>query len=446
MSTVELPAGVHHGTPEGYAAGCNKDRKDCPALAEHGMSCTIAYVRSMTDVRYFKAKTRDPRAAAIARYLGIHPPTSADLEADIRRDHLRIEGTPMPKPPKAPNPRAKNKPTPAAPTHAAPGDGTPARATLTMADFTRGLSQSATRERGREIRAWLRAHGYPGLADRGIVPPSALYAYLLEHPGATDPAQPLAEQSHDPRGNTPAPADGAAAAPAKSTAAEGENMGHPDHAPATEELIDQVRDRIDMPKPPPPAIPGLLTPEEARAAAGIQTPAPQIPPAEPVGQTLADAPGPRPEWATVTTSNEVTAALADRDTALEQRDQARSLAARLWEQLDATEERARTAETALELTLTRWDTATTALAAARRANRFLFKRLITREAELRASLDVRIRIARAAAAAAAAGWNFEPATNDAENAPPVRHLDDEAVHVALTPTRRGILPWKKHTR
>ena len=151
---------------------------------------------------------------------------------------------------------------------------------------------------------------------------------------ATDPAQPLAEQSHDPRSNTPAPADGAAAAPAESTDAEGEDMGH---TPATEELIDQVRDRIDMPKPAPPAI-------------------------------LTDVPGPRPEWADVTTSNDVAAAL-------EQRDQARSLAARLWDQLEAAEHRAHTAETALELTLTHWNHTTQALAAARRANSILLARL-----------------------------------------------------------------------
>lgn len=483
MSTVELPSGVHHGTPEGHLAGCKGERTECPALLEHGMSCTYAYVRSTTTPdRYYKAKARNPEPREIARTLGFKPTTPGQALAEVDKADAQLPAPRKPAPPRertAPMPAPEPTPPTESPAEAAPE--TPAKPALpphgTTKRYRRGCrdgcpgndagitcrqaavadaraskaarqAKATTPEVPRtatshEIRTWATANGIETPAN-GPVPSRVRIAYELAH--TTDPAQPLAEQPHDPSGNTPAPADGAASAPAESTAAEGEDMGHPQHTPATEELIDQVRDRIDMPKPAPPVTPGLLTPEEARAAAGIRTPAPDIPSAAPTGQVLTDAPGPRPEWAEVTTSNEVTAALADRDTALEQRDKARSLAARLWEQLDATEERARTAETALELTLTRWDAATTALAAARRANRFLFKRLITREAELRASLDARIRMARAAAAAAAAGWNFEPATNDAENAPPVRHLDDEAVHVALTPARRGILPWKKHTR
>ncbi|WP_336627353.1 MULTISPECIES: Lsr2 family DNA-binding protein [unclassified Microbacterium] len=507
MSTVELPSGVRHGTPEGHLAGCKGERTECPALLEHGMSCTYAYVRSTTTPdRYYKAKARNPEPREIARTLGFKPtPRAAALAAVFEADATLPSRIRKPVPPRertAPMPEpieptadeqatdpviddAEQAPAPEEP--AGPSTGqirdwaktagiavpvrgpipkpvaiaydlahsrelasdtstqdTPATApatpttTLTMADFTRGLSQSATRERGRQIRAWLRTHGYPGLSDRGIVPPSGLYAYLLEHPGATDPAQPLAEQSHDPRGNTPAPAADAAAAPAKSTTAEGEDMGHPQHAEATEELIDQIRDRIDMPKPAPPA-----PVSEARAAAGIQTPAPTIPPA---GRTLTDAPGPRPEWAEVTTSNEVTAALADRDAALEQRDQARSLAARLWEQLDATEERARIAEAALELTLTRWDTATTELAAARRAGKFLFRRLAAQEAELRDFRILRTRLARAAAGWQLRATNLQTALDDARIAAPARRPDGAIPGAPLTPARRSILPWKKHTR
>lgn len=71
--TVELPAGIQHGTPEGYAAGCKRE-KDCPALRTHGMCCLFAHVRSQTDPRYYKAKVRDPRPQAIAERLGIRPP------------------------------------------------------------------------------------------------------------------------------------------------------------------------------------------------------------------------------------------------------------------------------------------------------------------------------------------------------------------------------------
>lgn len=67
--TVLLPAGIQHGTPEGFAAGCRRE-KDCPALAEHGMCCLFAHLRSTTDRRYHLAKQRDPSPAAIARRLG----------------------------------------------------------------------------------------------------------------------------------------------------------------------------------------------------------------------------------------------------------------------------------------------------------------------------------------------------------------------------------------
>lgn len=74
--TIELPDGVQHGTPEGFAAGCRKE-KQCPALLTHGMCCLYAHLRSTTDPRYYRAKVRDPRPAAIAARLGIRPPTPA---------------------------------------------------------------------------------------------------------------------------------------------------------------------------------------------------------------------------------------------------------------------------------------------------------------------------------------------------------------------------------
>lgn len=83
MPMFELPDGVQHGTPEGFAAGCRLE-KQCPALHTHGMCCLYAHVRSQTDPRYYKAKVRDPRPAAIAMRLGIRPPkptAAAEQEA-----------------------------------------------------------------------------------------------------------------------------------------------------------------------------------------------------------------------------------------------------------------------------------------------------------------------------------------------------------------------------
>lgn len=83
--TVLLPAGIQHGTPEGFAAGCRRE-KDCPALAEHGMCCLFAHLRSTTDRRYHLAKQRDPSPAAIARRLGIQPPSSTDVDKESAVD------------------------------------------------------------------------------------------------------------------------------------------------------------------------------------------------------------------------------------------------------------------------------------------------------------------------------------------------------------------------
>lgn len=83
MPMFELPDGVQHGTPEGFTAGCRLE-KQCPALHTHGMCCLYAHVRSQTDPRYYKAKVRDPRPAAIAMRLGIRPPkptAAAEQEA-----------------------------------------------------------------------------------------------------------------------------------------------------------------------------------------------------------------------------------------------------------------------------------------------------------------------------------------------------------------------------
>lgn len=85
--TVQLPAGIQHGTPEGYAAGCRRE-KDCPALHEHGMCCLYAHVRSITDIRYHRAHARDPRPAAIARALGIRTPGHTERLQNDREAEL----------------------------------------------------------------------------------------------------------------------------------------------------------------------------------------------------------------------------------------------------------------------------------------------------------------------------------------------------------------------
>lgn len=483
VDPVELPSGVRHGTPEGHLAGCKGERANCPALAEHGMSCTYAYVRSTTTPdRYYEAKARNPEPREIARTLGFRPTTPDQAIAEVsaadaalhkprpRKPTPHRERTaPMPEPTIEPTPpTVDEQPAPApvddtpaaaaAPTeyssadvrrwaqetgttvpahgpipkavtiayelahgieHRAPAQ-TPKRTPdkpehLTLADFTRGLTQIASRERGREIRTWLRHRGND-ISDKGVIPSDMLHRYLAAHPGALTPAQPLAERSQDPSDYTPAPADEVAAATPHEAKAEGEDMGRPgrsevrptigarawlrhddgvgivrlmmtvddgtvlkvrvswfpdprdedgwktylnrispwidasefhfDALPAdsmtpaeiaqleagvqpveaTAELIDQVRDRIDMPHP------------------------------EPV--VVDDVAGDRPEWADVAISEDVNRANAERDAAIAERDRARSLTIALDHAHDAALARAETAEHALELALRSWHQAT----------------------------------------------------------------------------------------
>lgn len=398
---IELPSGVRHGTPEGHLAGCKGERANCPAVAEHGMSCTYAYVRSTTTPdRYFKAKARNPEPREIARTLGFRPTTPEQALADVAAADAQLPAprkpaphrertAPMPEPiiePEptnvdelpAPEPETIQTPTvdeptepPApeysssdvrrwaketgtdVPTHgpipkdvaiayelahdidhqapavtAAPAPARPEK--LTLAGFTRGLTQRAAAERGAQIRDWLR-HRNHDVADKGVIPSDLLRRYLDEHPDALTPAQSLAERSQDPSDYTPAPADEVAAATPHETPAEGEDMGHPEPAPlehtdATAELIDQVRDRIDIPR------------------------------LEPVVDDLAVD---RPEWADVAISEDVNRATAERDQATAERDRARSLALSLDHAHDAAIDRAETAERALELALRSWDAALT---------------------------------------------------------------------------------------
>lgn len=280
MTGIELPAGIQHGTPEGFTAGCRKE-KDCPASYEHGMCCLYAHVRSTTDVRYFKAKARDPRPAAIARQLGITPLDGGVAEKEAHVDELfanRSAGyryrtrKPAPTPTPA-HPKEPTMPTPAdvAKTtkktqHTAPK--TAAATPLTTDKWTHGLSAAKKATRLSEIRTWCRTHGYPGVPTHGRIPQDALAAYDNAHPteltpteieadknaaearaaiaaatATEDAAQPLAESAHDsdPQedAGTPAIETEAPTAPSE-PAAEDEAMGHPTNTGADAITIEEA--------------------------------------------------------------------------------------------------------------------------------------------------------------------------------------------------------------
>lgn len=249
-----LPAGIQHGTPEGFAAGCRRE-KDCPALTEHGMCCQYAHVRSMTDMRYHRARQRDPRPAAIARQLGIKPPGLAeqkDAEREAAVDeqfggkppHFRYDDrhdlaketrsnptkeTPMPTPADV---AKTSKPLTAQPVpeisddivDEAPATPTPKK----RAGHKPPPSASATltKEERADCRAWAIAIGAQ-VGEKGRIPAAIVLAWI--EAGSPNAAQPLAESSQDtaPQEDAGAPAIEEEVPAAGTPAAEVEEMGHP---------------------------------------------------------------------------------------------------------------------------------------------------------------------------------------------------------------------------
>lgn len=272
-----------HGTPAGYRQGCCGEI--CPSADEHGLSCKKASALAAGDYGYQKLAKRGLTPGEIAIELGLIPerPTASAI--------------PKPKPPAPPVVPAPNL---AQAEHVTAQPAPPA-ATPEPVPAAKPKRKSPTGPSQVEVRAWARANGID-VNPRGNIRTDVVDAYL-----ARDQTQGIVLPDYAAHLAEPHPDD---ATPTT-------------HAEATAELIDQVRDRIDMPKPAP-----------------VTVPAPE-----------------RPEWADVTISEAVTEAIADRD-------RARELAAKLCDQLEQAAQRATTAENALALALTRWDKTTTALAAA----------------------------------------------------------------------------------
>lgn len=322
-----------HGTPKGYDDGCRG--AVCPGADLYGLSCKRAKQLAASDYGYQKLAKRGLTPGEVALELGLIPENPTPVLTAPSKRPAKAELAPNPDP-------VETAPQPAA---------TPTQS---------------------EIRAWARANGID-VNPKGSVRTDVVAAYRSAH----DPAQPLAEQSHDPSGNTPAPTDGAAAAPAESTDAEGEDMGHPDHTPATEELIDQIRDRIDMPKPPttpvdehtladattePDKGTEISTPGEFAARWNNLTEGERatwisrMRAAHTAAErcftedhaTLVNLRDTRPEWSTVATTE-------DLGNAITQRDQARRFAEHCLAELAHLEQRE---ESALTLALQKWAEAT----------------------------------------------------------------------------------------
>lgn len=321
-----------HGTVDGYKGGCKGNV--CPAGADHGLSCKKANQLHAGDYRYQKLVKRGMTPGEIADELGLNPDPSAapakpkPSPADVARHTTVREEPPAPPAPlleAAAPPLAEwsNDPSGPEPTlevdedaavqvpgeDVAEGEG---MGHYTFARFTAGLSQKAAREKGAEIREWMRTHGWPNVRGRGTVPQEALAAYAAVHPllgGTEAELAPVGEQELD---------DAAA-----ELVTEGEiEDGLTEHDEATDVAM------------------GL--PEWSEVVSNY-------PPAEHFASEILDETRdriqeqPRPEWGTVAESVDV--------------ERAREIAARLFLELTDAEAARDRAESALELTLQKWSDA-----------------------------------------------------------------------------------------
>ncbi len=398
--TIALAEGVEHGTPDGYAAGC-REVTECPAYADHGMACFYAHLRAQTDPRYYRAKVRDPRPAAIAKALGftgpkpdepapkVAPPSvegaivayaarkeQQERDAAIARARPRREPIPSVCPECAAGKHTNcdgtswcqftDQPTTCSCTH--DPENTPTPQEHTMAKKTEPTSTPATKPKpptegngfeafqkpqrptsrgsGRsgqelaEIRFWARSNGHD-VASHGRIPWRILDAYDEAIANGHIPTQaanteaklaaPVSEPGSEsaPVGEVAATLDSVDAPPADE-----EPVGDYDYAKESDAL-DEIRERADI-------VPTLTISdlEAQMAASPLAT------------EYLLEAKTPRPDWATVTVSQDV--------------ERARDLAVRLEAENAILLAEQATMGGALDFALRSWATADDRLAAERR--------------------------------------------------------------------------------
>lgn len=200
MSSADLfEDGFPHGTADGYDKGCRG--AGCSAGIEHGLSCKTAKIKSRSDFQYQKLVKTGASVAEIADALGLIGTAAAAAVAKAK---------PKPKPKRtASKPAPEVDPLPAVeyfgdyinrdaaddPTAAAIDEPTlaPAPAVVDPVEIvTESAEKSAPTPR--EIRAWAREKGYE-VSTRGIIPTAVVENYRKAH-GILDSkpaAEPVAE-------------------------------------------------------------------------------------------------------------------------------------------------------------------------------------------------------------------------------------------------------------
>lgn len=290
MSSADLlEDGFPHGTPEGYAAGCRSG--SCSAGAEYGLSCKTAKVKSSSDYQYQKLAKAGASVAAIADALGLvgtaTPAPAASSAAPRPAPKAGPETVPAPKPARAPKPD--------------PETTEPKKPKRSSKPNPRVKRNVAKKPDTKTLRAWAIEHGYD-VGIRGTIKQYIQDAYAEWAAGDRTPTPdtPLTD-AHEIRAFVGAlrNEDGTLNA---SRVAQEATLREKAGLPAWIAELDVPRD----------------TPEPVDQAASEETV--------------------RPEWGYVQLEGDLVEVTA-------QREEARDLAARLWDELERLE-RTRTAEQA----------------------------------------------------------------------------------------------------
>ena len=290
-----------HGTVDGYdLGGCRGG--SCPAGAEHGLSCKLAKSLSRNDYRYSRLVKTGATVAEIAAQFDLVGTSAASATpATQAKAATKTEPTRTAKAEKA----ATAPSAPAAPV-ASPAP--------TLADVFAGVI--ADEPTAAEIREWAIARGYE-LASHGRIP-----RHIREH---FDQARHIAPAKP---ADEPQPADKTPAAV------------EPDALAAARE----IREFIGPMRHEDGTLNASAVAQEStlRAEAGLkgwiaELDAPRDAPTHHDSDVAAVAQPARPEWGYVALQEDLQHATTATATALEERDRARDLAARLFDELHRVE-------------------------------------------------------------------------------------------------------------
>lgn len=151
--------GFPHGTPAGYTDGCKSGA--CPAKAEFGMSCRMAWQAEKSDRRYRRLVDEGLTPAAIAVELGFVEPEQLSTAAAVELAAERVKSTGV-----------------------STEQMLDAARTVFLADSTDAATVTRDLSRPARIRAWARDQGLT-VGSQGPIRRAVIEAFDAAHPALT---------------------------------------------------------------------------------------------------------------------------------------------------------------------------------------------------------------------------------------------------------------------